>query len=360
MGVAAVEGNSGLSYYAPDGSTGDFGHFSDQVYRVRSIDDTLYAAGYFAEVDGQAASGIAKRVDGHWVPVGTMPDPYPLMGDVIRYQGDLISVGQGHSENGGRCIYRLEGDEWHVLAGGITDQLSSASGLVEFQGDLYISGYFSTGTGSAGCGVMRWDGTAYHDVGGGLLRAPFDHDGPTSITSMEVHNGLLYCTGAFQYAGDDTPASGLAIWDGARWCGANGLLADLEDHPQNSVTDLAFLGDTLFVSCGPRIDGEEVGNAARAPMSEVMGACDDTGLLEPTPELPLTLVSNPAEELVTVLSMPPGARAWVVRDALGRTVFTGQVVGTSFPVVHLVPGAYSLSVLGQGGNTLACGRFVRR
>ena len=138
----------GIAYWA-DSTWQLYGDLDHAVWKLRVLDDTLYAVGSFDMADGQPANGIARRQGGQWVPVGQLPADEMNWWDVTKYQGRLITLGNGYI-NGLRGIYELVNDEWSVLGPGFTGGISGAQSMVEFQGDLYVGGQILLQEGNAG------------------------------------------------------------------------------------------------------------------------------------------------------------------------------------------------------------------
>lgn len=86
---------------------------------------------------------------------------------------------------------------------------------------LYVGGFFERAGGSPARGIARWDGTAWSEVGGGVVPSP-SYEGVQAMTVWDDGNGpALYVGGAFTEAGG-TKAWGLAKWDGNSWSEVGG------------------------------------------------------------------------------------------------------------------------------------------
>ena len=328
----------------------DFGDFNNGISRLRVIDDTLWAVGSFTQVDGQAASGVAKRVGDQWIPVGTMPGEV-LVNNIIKFQNDLIITGACYSVNGRRGIYRLENGVWGLLGEALTGFASQAGAMIEYNGELYIGGSISQAEGNVGHGIIRWDGTGYFGLGGGLLWNPGDIWTLTGVTSLAIRDGLLYCGGGFNYAGG-LESRGIAAWDGSRWCSVQGnFMATASDY----VSGMAFMGDSLYVGCGPNVDGMVAGFAARAEVSELLGDCDATGLSGGGEELVTVSVAPvPATNRFTVATDNDVILRYRMLDLNGRQVNAGTVNAQRFIVecAGLPGGVYFLELTLTGGRLM--------
>lgn len=306
-------------YY--DGQLFGFGSFNNGIQRLKVIEDTLWAVGGFTQVDGQPASGVAKRVNGGWVPVGSMLGE-ALVLDIVKYQGELIATGPCYSVGGHRGIYRLEGGSWNLLGEALVGFASTASQMIEYEGVLYIAGQISAAEGNPGHAIIRWDGSAYAAVGGGLLWSASDYSTLTGVTALSVYEGLLYCAGGFNYAGQ-LSSRGIAAWDGTNWCSVKG---DFMETTSDYVSGMAFLGDSLYVGCGPNVDDTVAGFAAHAPLNDLIDQCDMMGVSEvgvdaQGPSLALEYRSYQ----LSVTSIDDMMRDYRLLDTSGRELASGAV-----------------------------------
>jgi hypothetical protein len=110
--------------------------------------------------------------------------------------------------------------------------------FAEYHGELIVGGYFRQIGGGIVNYVARWDGTAWHSLGGGL-------DGP--VRTLEVIGDNLYAGGAFTSAGS-VSAEGLACWNGTSWSGVGSGLHGTVDAIAPYGTGLAVGGDLTLGS----------------------------------------------------------------------------------------------------------------
>ncbi len=142
---------------------------------------------YIAALTTSASPNVAvTAVD----PLGDGLDGYVY--GLCEHDGDLVAVGS-FVHSGDQILQhvgRWDGAAWHDLGGGLPANTPRVA--VSFQGDLYA-------------GSFRWDGAAWENV--------FQTN--AAVTSLVVHDGLLYAGGAFTEArGDSVPY--LAAWDGSQ------------------------------------------------------------------------------------------------------------------------------------------------
>lgn len=133
---------------------------------------------------------------------------------VSEYQGGLVIAGQFYyaGSTPAQNIARWDGSNWQAFGGGVgcSDELSTISAMVEFEGKLIVAG---TRLGRAGAdtvlGVQAayWDGAAWHAMSAGDIVG--------SVYDIEIYDGQLYAGGTFGSSG--SYQEGLARWDGSGW-----------------------------------------------------------------------------------------------------------------------------------------------
>ncbi|HRD51199.1 MAG TPA: hypothetical protein PKY96_00980, partial [Flavobacteriales bacterium] len=143
------------------------------------------------------------------------------LSDITKYQGELIVVGKGPRVNGRHGVYHLVNGEWQLFNGGITGLVSRPTIMSIYQGVLFLGGQIREAEGNVGHGLISWNGSEYQNVGGGLKWAPNDDYTLTGVTTLEVHDDLLFVAGGFLYAGYH-PTQGFVTWNGTRWCDVQG------------------------------------------------------------------------------------------------------------------------------------------
>jgi len=155
---------------------------------------TMYALAVFDDGNGPAlyAAGDARYV---WVPE---TNSFMQVNNIAKWDGTSWSpVGGGTAPNAAAPIYDL------VV---FNDGTGPA---------LYAAGDFNSAGGAAVNNIARWDGTAWHDVGGGVTG-----DSETVIHALTVLDDgsgpALFAGGRFTHAGG-VPASNIAKWDGTNW-----------------------------------------------------------------------------------------------------------------------------------------------
>jgi hypothetical protein len=155
-----------------------------------------------------------------------------------QYQTDCATEFQGQVYIGGwfynvagqpmRKIARWDGAMWHRLGLGVDDwpcpELicdSRVQAMVADSTFLYVGGYFpSVNGGITAPYVALWDGTYWAPMGAGFN---------AQVHDMVIYRGDVIAAGSFTSTGG-TPVGRIARWDGASWqplgTGANAVIVD--------------------------------------------------------------------------------------------------------------------------------------
>lgn len=314
----------------------------ETVFRFRLLNGELYAVGTFNYFDGHLCNGVAKRVGNEWVNVGNLEfESWGQVTDIALYQGQLVICGTiSAPDHLGRDIMVYDGATWsRLMETAVVGGFCSAISLIEYQGDLVITGPIDVNAGNVGHSIQRWDGTQWHAMGTGLTLAPNDFTYISGGHELAIHNGLLYVCGGFYYAGG-VPASGIATWDGTNWCGLGGDLA-------LSVRSMAWYHDTLYVNPAGIADGQQVNGVAKY-VGTYPDTCtqNSTGSLETTPAINVYLnVAVQGNGVEARLPVGAAARDITLHDVQGR--FLERVRGTA--VRFTAPHATGLYVVRAEG-----------
>jgi hypothetical protein len=224
--------------------------------------------------------------------------------DVIEYQGEIYVSGSGSVYNGDLMnkIMRWTGTEWTDVDGGITDvsKMGGVNTMVKYQGDLYFGGIFTQDDHSGESHIARWNGSEWLTVGGGVYPHPLSQ----SIFSMAVHDGYLYVAGQFDEVGG-IPARSVARWDGTEWCGCGSYI-------DGDIREIIFFHDTLYiVGAFNYIDGDSIAKVARFIGEDFADTCGTTlysalsSVRAPSEEV--RVYPNPAvDEVFLELPVPSG------------------------------------------------------
>lgn len=341
--VAAYYDNSWHSF-GVFGSEQD-GSGSGVIRRLQILDGELYAVGGFHYADGHLCNGIAKRVNGQWVNLGSLASSssaQPILVDVIKYQGDIYAGGAvSLFPNGENGIIRFNGTTWDSPGGGILGGISSVLAIAVFQGELYAGGSIYLNAGNAGHMIQKWNGSDWSPVGGHLR----DHNNATTgaarCLALLPHDDRLLVAGGFWYAGG-VPSEAFAIWDGERWCG-------YDYDWSGGIEDMVFFQDTLFVACGSTVNGDSTRRVAKWMAGAIQGeACSEpVGIPTIADNASFSLYPNPASTHTTFTWNGKGRVEHQLFDSTGRMVRSGSTVGfgeVTIPLDGIPPGLYHLCI----------------
>ncbi len=127
---------------------------------------------------------------------------------LCEYNGDLYAGGDFTSADGQptKFIARWDGSQWHDVGGGMNHYVRD---LLVYDGKLIAGGVFDTVNGEPMGHVAAWDGVSWTPLGEGINRRP-------GITDMIVYDGDLIVAGTFDSAGS-VASPNMAKWNGTSW-----------------------------------------------------------------------------------------------------------------------------------------------
>ncbi|MEX0967730.1 MAG: T9SS type A sorting domain-containing protein [Bacteroidia bacterium] len=142
--------------------------------------------------------------------------------------------------------------------------------------------------------MQRWDGEQWKTVGAGVYGP-----GNTNATVYDFleHEGKLYVAGQFLYA-DGITSSGIAVWDGTRWCGTGIYSLD------GGIFRMEVYNDSLFVACNQVLYGDSVFFIAKIAFKDIVDTCGEvvTGI-DPHPvnsNNPVQVYPNPVADILFI------------------------------------------------------------
>lgn len=195
------------------------GTFSDEYFAtgpdgpvncVERWQGGVVIAGSFKHIGKTTAHVIARRVgDTAWEQLGSTL-PLDALLDLCVHDGVLYVIGQ--VTMGGQSVWRLDGDTWTQVGGGV-----SGHKLASYGGDLYA-------------GPARWTGTTWENV--------LQTDG--WINDFAEIDGRLVLGGSFTSAGG-LPIQFVAAWDGHQ-------VSDAFPGQARSVTELEVFHGELYAA----------------------------------------------------------------------------------------------------------------
>jgi hypothetical protein len=290
-----------FSGIVPSGGLGSSGFINAMAF----YQDVLYAGGYFNLLPRKALGGLGKW-DGN----------------------DLQLMGPEFANNGANC---------------------NIQAMTEYQGELYIGGYFLQANGYAGNHIMKWNGTSFSDVGGGTNGR---------VTGMKVYNNKLYICGYFTQAGS-VLSNYVAMWDGITWYS---LTTDTFGGGSPTVEDINVYHDSLIIGGAfTSINGD----GRMRKIAKYKYAL--TGIEEKINTNFLLIYPNPSESLVHIefdLQSSAGSSLIAIKNILGQTVYSSQKnlspgkQKLEVDVSSLPEGVYLIQLL--AGSRISAARFIKQ
>ncbi|MFY9346013.1 MAG: hypothetical protein WAT39_26215 [Planctomycetota bacterium] len=156
---------------------------------------------------GVIAYHIARWNGSTWAPIGGGLNG-PVASMVVLPNGDLVVTGTFTTAGGNPAnnIARWDGATWSPLGAGLGAGGNALALLPN--GDLVAGGFFTTAGGAAASYIARWNGSTWSPLGSGC--------GHYVYSLCTLANGSLAVGGMFATAGGQ-PAGRFAIWNGAAW-----------------------------------------------------------------------------------------------------------------------------------------------
>ncbi len=266
-----------------------------------------------------------------------------------EYNGQIYVGGNIGGPNGLKEILRWDGTRWRDVGGGLAGSPEIVRDMAVWNGYLYVAGQYTGGVpGTEENSITRWDGNQWQQIG-------FAGDW-TSVSGLCSWRSRLVAAGLFRDAGG-VPAKYLATWDGTRWCGFGSTFSG------GSVTQAISFRDTLYViGSFEAIDGDSISCLARWVGDTTLDTCSDPvvittlGTHAPVEKAThaFTVSPNPFTSTLTIraLATPTKPVSYTMLDALGRAVHhsTSSTAETTLPLAHLPAGLYILRITDDTGR----------
>ncbi len=238
-----------IAFYDGDTWTYPWVFSGGSVKNLVWTNDTLFALGDFTEIDGVPIYKVAKLVNDAWQPVlinSELDLDFSFFNDIEFYNGYYYIGGNFQTETGPHDLARIENMHLHQVGSGLVGSWVMVGDLQVYNGELYVSGIIPFSQGNVGNMIVRWDGEELRKVGDYLYYSQGSFGIEGGVSHMFARDGYLYCVGSFNYIGD-TPISGVARWNGSKWCGlwANSLLVGLPS--QQVIAAEGYFQDKLMI-----------------------------------------------------------------------------------------------------------------
>lgn len=305
---------------------------------LRLLNNELLATSTFTSVCGQQCGLMALYDGANWTGLDYGTDTtFGLIDSYEIYQGNIYVAGNLLPI---RDVFMWDGTQAVQLGAGIFGGGSNMNALAVYQNELYLAGNFWQADGNVGDNIMKWDGTSWSQVGGGLNQ---------HVWALKVYGGYLYAVGSFNYAGN-IPASCIARWDGTSWSALGPEIFD------NGISCIEFYNNELYVGGGFwHIDTLTVNRIAKytGPLS-----ISDFS----KPAFSFQLSPNPATSLLGIsFSSSTGDAMLIATDAAGREQFRifipRQTIRKELDISELASDIYFITLESESGSVTK--KFVK-
>ena len=180
---------------------------------------TLYMGGYFEVPDGAGSSHVAGWRNGVWTGFGDIAGEVMCLAEHDDGTGPALYAGGNILEIEGvptNRLVRWDGSTWTDVGGGMDGNVTALEVWDDGSGSaLYASGPFSTAGGVPANGIAKWDGATWSPLGAGLGTGGFAAGLDMQAWTFGGGEGL-YVAGNFgSFSG--VPYEGVAVWDGSIW-----------------------------------------------------------------------------------------------------------------------------------------------
>ena len=204
----------------------------------------VYVCGRFTRAGNVAANSVARWTGTAWAALGTglvydqgtsqtisTGAAYAM---AVAPNGDLYVGGRFNRAGGvpANSIARWNGTAWSALGAGLQTTFGGgtlAPGFADAlalapNGDLYVGGEFEQAGTVAVTTFARWNGTAWNDLGAGLIGGTNDYVQALAVAA----NGTVYAGGRFAQASG--PPALLIRRNGTTWSNLGGNFAGNDDE----------------------------------------------------------------------------------------------------------------------------------
>ena len=300
------------------------------AWAVMPHQDKLIIGGRFTSIGGQPLDAVATWDGTHWESLfgadTAIGGHNNMVLAIAEYQNEIYLAGNINHPTQFKEILRWDGSQWLDVGGGIPNHgLGGVNDMVVYKDELYVGGIFTEATGGPGNNIARWNGQSWDGLGGGVGTG---QEGANSVEDLFVFDGYLWVSGIFRQAGG-IPAHHIARWDGERWCGLG------SDFGQGgTILRMASFRDTLHIGGSfLRIDGNDsytyLAKLLDPHYSDTCSApvVNTSVRSSPAAIAPFSLYPNPASGSFTLEAegLTRDEFQIEVTDARGRVVWQRQV-----------------------------------
>lgn len=216
--------------------------------------DTLFVAGQFSSAATKPANNIAwfQISTGSWVNLGSgvsASEGNAFISDLFL-DGEILYVAGRFDRAGGRdakniATYNIRSKRWSQVGGGVNGTVNA---IAKGPDGIYVGGTFTEAGSVAANGVVRWDGSEWHQLAGGGVNG--------TVNAIAVWETAVFVGGSFSLAGG-VETQNIARWqsDSSKWSDLTGLfwlsLEEAQELESDGVTGdvrtLLMQGQELYV-----------------------------------------------------------------------------------------------------------------
>lgn len=163
---------------------------------------------------------FGRGVPGHATALAVLDENGPAPGGRVLHANHLTLNAMGGF---GSRVVRWNGAAWTPLGDDMNRRVNRLTTFDDGAGEaLYAGGQFSDIGGVPMRSVARWDGSAWHEVGGGAaFTSTLGVTGAASILALAAADDgggvALFVGGSFFSSAGGIPVGGIARWNGASW-----------------------------------------------------------------------------------------------------------------------------------------------
>ncbi len=228
----------------------------DPGHRISNIGSDRYVAKYEQAVD---TNWVYKWDGTNYVKFGAPVylttavagfSKTPSIYDIVEYRGDIIISGEFDWADGKHIsgVARWTGSTWDSLGTGLGGYLTPAPSnvmyphqMMVYQDTLYVVGNFVTAGGTTVNGVAKWDGIQWHAMDDGFNQ---------NVYAIAVYNSEIYAAGGFTKTGTTTMRH-IAKWNGSSWVSPGfDVYTNATGFDEAYIHTLKSIGSRLFISGG--------------------------------------------------------------------------------------------------------------
>jgi len=291
-----------------------------EAWAFAQKDGILYMGGTYDFFTGDSSYIIHTYDGSHF----TGQIPYCFVGDggyvnALAFYKDTLYLGGYYdlfSCKGFSSLSKWDGNDLQRLSPEFANHGADCNiwCMLEYQGELYIGGYFQQLHGYAGDYIMKWNGNSFSAVGSGMNGR---------VRCMKVYNNKLYVGGDFTTAGG-VASNCLAMWDGNNWNSITTDTFDVLAGATPSVDAIEVYHDSLIIGGYFRSIN---GDTACRRVAKYNAAL--TGIEKRNTNNLMRIFPNPASNQITIEFASSANSILEITNIFGQTMYAETIKGIS-------------------------------